>query len=918
MTRGHETELSLLAEGLAAAASGNGRLLAVEGPAGIGKTTLLDAVATEAAGLGMTVLRARGNPLEQDFAFGIARQVFAPVRSTAAWPEICRGAAAPADRVLTADPPPPGHGVETMYAAAHGLFWLTAHHAGRSPAVLCVDDVHWADSPSLRWLVGLARRIDELPITMVLATRTGEPVADPRILGELLAGAAPVRPGPLDPATTAALVRAGLPDATPGFARACHETTGGNPFLLSVLISEVRAKRTPLDENSVRAAPDRVNRWVEQNLRRLPAGAEDLARALAVLGPAATVRHAAELAGVSPERAAALTDAMRTSGLLSPGPAPVLAHPIVAAALYDGTGPGVRGLLHARAARLLATGRGDPERAALHLLHTEPGSVSEAAGQLRAAARHATARGAPEVAATFLQRALIEPPDDPAAETAIRLDLALALAAGPKAGATELGRAVVAGIEAPADRADAALRCGRAFAINGEQHAAMGLYRLVLDRPDGVPGSTLARIEAEWAANACTDSRTRPATGAGTYRDLPLWRVSAATEATFDGHPPEECLAALAPLLDTGALTAETDSLLSTASAVMLTACGYLDHARALAEDMIADGLARGWPGRAAHGRFLRAIALLPSGAVSEAAAEAGAALDFKITTGTIPGPAILWALTPLVEAMVESDRADEADAVITAAGVADPPPYALTAPMFLQSRARLRLEQHRPADALDDLLNAAARWAELRVTHPVMASWRAGAVRAYLAVGRAEQARRVAAEHLEAAVRTGAPEAVGAALRASALVTTGSRRIELLEEAVRATAGTATRLAYAYALHDLGAALRRANRRTEARDPLRAALEIADGGGAIRLARRTLEELHATGARPRRTAQRGMAALTDAERQVVDLATEGLTNRQISDRLTLSRRTVETHLAHAYQKLDIHSRSELTGAAGR
>ncbi|MEU4423039.1 AAA family ATPase [Actinoplanes sp. NPDC024001] len=964
---GREAELSVLAGGLAAAASGAGRLLVVEGPAGIGKTTLLDAAAARAADHGMTVLRARGNPLEQDFAFGIARQVFAPVRATDGWAAICRGPAEPADRVLTADPPVTGHDVEAMYAAAHGLFWLTAHHAGRTPAVLCVDDVHWADAPSLRWLVGLARRIDELPIVAILAASTGEPAADPRILGELTATATPVRPRPLDPASAARLIGSALPGATPGFARACHAATGGNPFLLSVLLSEVRANGATPDDDGVTAlgtGPDRVHRWVEQHLRRFPGGAVDLARALAVLGPAATLRHAAALAGLPVDRAAVLTDAMRASGLLSADAAPVLAHPIVATALYDGMGPGLRGVLHSRAARLLAaTNAGDPERAALHLLHAEPVGDDFAIGLLRAAARHATSRGAPEVAVTFLRRALNEPPAERHTETAIRLDLALALAAGRQAGANELARRLVAGIDAPADRADAALRCGRALALTGDQPAAIDLYRLVLDRPAGVPPDTLARIEAEWAANAWTDSRTRPAAGAlararlatrspaaparpaaetpaaraaaetpATFAARPaaeispaarawqvdgppeLWRVAAVAEATFAGWPPGECLALLAPLLDTGALAAETDSLLPTAAAVMLTAGGHLDRALALADGMIADGRARGWPSTVAHGGFLRALALLPAGAVSEAATEARAALDFKIATGTTPAAAMLWALTPLIEALVEADRAAGAETVIASAGLGEPPAHALTAPMFLQSRARLRMAQGRPGPALDDLLDAAARWAELDISHPVLVCWPAGAVRAYLAMNRPDRARRTAETYLESALRTGAPEAIGAALRASALVSAGADRIALLERAVQATGDGPGRLQYAYALHDLGGALRRANRRGEAREPLRAALEIADAGGAARLAGRALAELRAAGARPRRTARHGMDALTDAERAVVGLATRGLTNRQISEQLTLSRRTVETHLAHAYQKLEIHSRAELAG----
>jgi DNA-binding CsgD family transcriptional regulator len=950
---GRDTELSALARGLDTAADGTGCLLVVEGPAGIGKTALLNAAATAAVRRGLAVLRARGNPLEQGFPYGIARQSFAPVP----WSGLCTGPAAHAGRALADEPPAAGNDLEAMYAATHGLYWLTARYAARKPAVLCVDDVHWADPPSLRWLVALARRIDEMPVAVLLAVRPGEPPTDPRALGELLAGAtaAPIRPAGLDLSSAGALVRGMCPRADPEFVRTCHEAAGGNPFLIKVL-AETGA-----------AGPPRVGRWVEQHLARLPADATVLARALALLGPGARLRHAADLAGCDAAEAAALTDVMRASGLLAPDGPLSLAHPVVAAALYDGIGPGVRALWHARAARLLATapaataagpgpgatpgrdpgsgpglglglgsgpgsglagvsGRpeqagpigGDPERAALHLLHAEPAGDPFATGLLRTAARHATARGAPETAAGFLWRAIEEPPADRETDTAVRLDLALALSAGRQPAAPDLARQVVAGIADPAHRAAAALRCGRALAMAGDLPSVADLYRMVLDDPAGVPDGVLARIEAEWAANAVTDSRTRamiaPAPGRAERESaaLGLWRVQAGTEATFAGRPPAECLALLTPLLDEGTLAGETDSLLPTATAIMLVACGALERARTIADAMIAGGEARGWLSAIAHGRFLRALTLLPAGKVTRAAADARAALDFKLDTGTTSAAGLLWALTPLVAALTEAGRTAEAAAA--AAYVPQPPPYALPSPLFLQARAGLRLDEDRPAEALADLLDAACRWDALGIVHPSLASWRSGAVRACLSLGDVEQARRIAGDGLAVAERTGAPEALGAALRSAALVTGGARRLDLLDRAVRVSAGTEARLAHAYAQFDLGCALRRVNQRTSAREPLLTALEIADAGGATRLAARARTESHAAGARPRRAARHGADALTDAERQVTRLAAHGLTNRQISDRLTLSRRTVETHLAHAFRKLEIHSRGELAG----
>jgi DNA-binding CsgD family transcriptional regulator len=122
-------------------------------------------------------------------------------------------------------------------------------------------------------------------------------------------------------------------------------------------------------------------------------------------------------------------------------------------------------------------------------------------------------------------------------------------------------------------------------------------------------------------------------------------------------------------------------------------------------------------------------------------------------------------------------------------------------------------------------------------------------------------------------------------------------------------------RLEHARALCDLGAALRRAGRRRDAQEPLRRALDLADRGGALRLAARAREELRAAGARPRRAALTGPAALTAAEQRVTALAAAGHTNREIAQQLFVTQRTVETHLGHAFQKLDIRSREQLAAA---
>jgi DNA-binding CsgD family transcriptional regulator len=122
-------------------------------------------------------------------------------------------------------------------------------------------------------------------------------------------------------------------------------------------------------------------------------------------------------------------------------------------------------------------------------------------------------------------------------------------------------------------------------------------------------------------------------------------------------------------------------------------------------------------------------------------------------------------------------------------------------------------------------------------------------------------------------------------------------------------------RLEEARALAALGATIRRSRKPTEAREPLRRALELAEVCGATRLVDEIRTEIYATGARPRRAALRGVGALTASERRVADLAADGRSNREIAQTLYVTPKTVEVHLGSVYRKLGIASRRELAGA---
>jgi ATP/maltotriose-dependent transcriptional regulator MalT len=146
-------------------------------------------------------------------------------------------------------------------------------------------------------------------------------------------------------------------------------------------------------------------------------------------------------------------------------------------------------------------------------------------------------------------------------------------------------------------------------------------------------------------------------------------------------------------------------------------------------------------------------------------------------------------------------------------------------------------------------------------------------------------------------------------------MITGGEQGLRDLREATAVLGGSYARLEHARAMVELGAALRRANQRTAAREPLRNALDLAHRCGATRLAQRAADELRATGARPRRAVLTGLEALTTSERRVAELAAAGMSNPQIAQALFVTLNTVEGHLRHAYQKLSISSRGQLPAA---
>ena len=359
---------------LADARAGRGAVALVEGPAGQGKTALLRALRSAADAAGMRVLTATGGALERDFAFGVARQLFEPVVSD----DLLSGAAALAAPIFSVAED--GEVAGVSHARLHGLFWLCANLAERRPLLLVVDDAHWADAPSLRFLDVLARRVEDLAAVVAVGTRPAEPGAEQALLDGLLEVPATrrFRPAPLTAGAIAQLAAGALgQEPDPAFTAAAAASTGGNALFVRELLRAARDAGLSGSAQDARAvqdgAPETVTRMVAARLRRASEEARAVARAVAVLGDRTTIARVAQLADISRAAAQAGADTLARSGLLEPDRL-TFVHPIVRKAVRTGFAGAELRAWHGAAARLLANagaGAGDDE-VAMHLLASEP------------------------------------------------------------------------------------------------------------------------------------------------------------------------------------------------------------------------------------------------------------------------------------------------------------------------------------------------------------------------------------------------------------------------------------------------------------------------------------------------------------------------------------------------------------------
>ncbi|HEY8583973.1 MAG TPA: AAA family ATPase, partial [Capillimicrobium sp.] len=893
-----ETELPPLLEAIRSIAAGDGRLVVVTGDAGLGKTRLVREAAAIGETEGLRVLEARGTELELDYAYGIVRQLLERAVGGAAPEERARllaGSAAAAaaavdpEAEVEADDDPDA---DRSFARMRALHLLCARLADEHPTLLLVDDAHWADPASLRFLAFAARRLGGLPLGIVVASRPAADALRQPLLEGLLeeTGALHVRPRALTPSAVARLMSdEAMTTVDPAFAAACHEVTRGNPFLLDQLRRELRDAGVAATADGARAVrslgPEAIARTVLGRLRRTDATTVEVARWLAVLGDGAGFEPVARMSGLPADGARETIDRLYRAGVVEADAAQRLrfVHPIVRTAIYGDIPPAERAQRHARAAATMAE-RGEPaERVAAHLLAGEPAGDPGAVATLRAAAEQALTRGAPEGAATYLRRALAEPP--PAAERPSLLrQLAHAEARAGDPGSVDRLQAAYASSDDVAFRVDTAIELSSTLMAADRYDAVAPMILALADELDDEHPGLRLRLEAALVTAlrfepsfADVVARRRPRIDAlladERLRDEPA-RQSLLAGLAFDGalraQPPatvidlaEQALAGQRLPWD---MSRDMGFAIAEFALTLNDALESADHHASWAFERCrvagsAAGLA--WLG------FFRAFTRLRQGRLADAEADAMLAANTAEIAGLRGWTGV--ALAYLVETRLErgdEEGLQEAYTRLLAAERRIDVPILSGCTLRGEGLMLLHLGQAEQAlaafEAIARVLDGweapnSVGWTE----------WRSGAVAALRALGRLDEAQALAAEELAQARELGLPRGLSRALRSSASVAPREAREALLAEAHAAAREGPSALERAWATYELGAHRRRNAEPAAARELLAEALDLAERCGAGRLAGLAREELVAAGARPRRASSTGRDALTPSEERV-------------------------------------------------
>ncbi|MEU0848423.1 AAA family ATPase [Streptomyces flaveolus] len=804
---------------LCADRSSSGSLLVCRGEAGLGKTALLAETRRIAEARGCTVWSARGGETLRSVPFNVVRQLLQPAL-VSMLPEEARDylgdwydIAGPALGIAE-----PGERQADPQGVCDGLVAAVRRLARREwPLVLLIDDVHWADQETLRWLAALAERLDETSALLVIARRPGGVTGDSaRHLDAAEAAGRPLAPlSALTPEATAGLTRATVGAHADGaFCREVWAVTDGNPYETVELLAKVQDSE--LEPVEARAAELRaLNRSARggglvARLEQLGMDATRFAWAAAILGTGITVDMVARLATLDRGDAVRCAELLGTARILTePDPAAGQAadgdlefvHPLIATAVYNSIPDALRRAMHGIAAQLVTDSGLGAAAASRHLLQVHPDDDQDVVRQLRDAAREHLAVGAPDAARRCLERALEEPPL-PEAHARVLYELGCAtLLTAP---ATTIGHLRTAlampGLDGE-ERVDAVFRLSQALLHNDQLEEAVRTVEAESARnPDPSARLRLQAVQYMWegihAGETASPGRSArlaelAATCTGRDNAERALLILRGFDAMTHGENAEEVVELCDRALVNGRLAPGlgwTDTEWGLELPMMLASayayCDRLDRAEALFTEALRAYETAGWSG--GHLALAHAYVGLGHrrrGRLREA--EKSLRESLRIAERVGRGLPLYWSATcNLIDTLLARGHVEEARSLADQYGFAPPYPSTIVLPDPRTVRGRLLLATGRTKDGINEL-EAAEKAAAARGRHnPVVVPWATDLARA-LATEDPGRAAQLASDARRQAERFGTDTAIGEALRCAAALETGQRAVRLAAQAV-------------------------------------------------------------------------------------------------------------------------------------
>lgn len=908
-----DAELRIAADLLGKSAAHQGGLQFFAGDAGLGKTVLLQHIERSAAGV-FRVGTATGDPVETPVAFSFLSQVLDNLGCPVTLAEAGERGASASDR----------RGVQFHRV----LRWVRDIS---EPTLLALDDLQWADSDSVALLSFLCRRIAGLPLAVIVTLRSWPPAAHDIAHRLSAAGYAALTDlAPLsDTAAEQVVTDRVHSQASAPAIKLAVAMCGGNPLLLE-LASTLIDRGDNLSSPPLSTALPNPQSLLLSRFTALPAELMRCAKAASIFGTRFQPSVAAKVAQVPEQDIERTLDALARSGLVRDVEHHVVefVHPLVSRLLYADLGGALREQLHRRAC-LVLTGQGLDREAAEHVIRGHLVGDREAITVLERVALDELRQGALASAAEHL-RAAIELSGQRATPAALQGTSEALLALGRTQEAIEYCERIMAMPALTAvEQARAAQVLGRGLAVSGRlgdacEHLAQAVARARDTRPALAAVAQAEHAYYRWrlsgpAAALPLLPAARELAGAGSAATRARVAAICGFVALQAGDPSGlDDIAALGSAV-LGTPLVHMSAFPSTWCALSLSGCSaMLAEQLPVADETFRSGLAIAQQIDASsstdvlcltvcHAELLRRLGRLK---------EAMRLVERVPSHHGVPPALAAMAQAIIADVLLQLGRLDEADEWMSrAAGT--PGGQSCWMPRLrllgLQGLRALRAGAWKEASTCYTAAEEIS--VQAGVNEPCLSQWARHAIVAHLRADRIADAQRVLGwlDGRAASLPCLWPRIAALSGRAGLAELSGDTEAAqaAFTEALRLHDGLELPLERIETLLEFGSFLRRSGAAARARPLLAEAVAAADTIGARWLGRQAHVELAASGGRRRRRSEKD-SRLTPQERRVFELAARGLSNEAIASTLTVSARTVKTHLEHIYTKLGVHSRREL------